>query len=266
MKLNECLTIMEIKGAEFIDHDVFTLKKQYHKLALKSHPDKGGLEVDFQKLNEAYTYLNEVKLASVEESSIHASDAFRYVELLMFLLHNEHLRSFVYGKCMSIVQNLLNDLKMKYYQSFINKPEESKNQLIIELNPTLNDMIVNNVYKYNYEDTYFLVPLWHGEVHFEYNEKAIVFLCHPTIPDNVYIDKYNVVHIVYKSSFQDVVKLKNICIPFGHDELTIPVEKLRIIDYQTYKFYKRGLSEIKSYDSYDISSKMDVLVHVYLNQ
>lgn len=265
MKLNECLDIMGINSVEFIDLDVFTLKRQYHKLALKVHPDKGGSEVDFQKLNEAYTYLNEVKLASVEEGSIHASDAFRYVELLMFLLHNEHLRSFVYGKCMSIAQNLLNELKMKYYQSFVNKPEESENQLIIELKPSLNDMIVNNVYKYNYEDTYFLIPLWHGEVHFEYNGKAIIFLCHPIIPDNLYIDKYNVVHIVYKGSFQDVVKMKSLCIPFGDDILTIPVEKLRITDYQTHKFYKRGLSEINSYDSYDVSSKMDVLVHVYLN-
>jgi hypothetical protein len=265
MKLNECLDIMEINSVEFIDHDVFTLKKQYHNLALKAHPDKGGSEVDFQKLNEAYTYLNEVKLATVEENSIRASDAFRYVELLMFLLNNEHLRSFVYGKCMSIVQKLLNDLKMKYYQSFKNKPEESKNQLIIELNPTLNDMIINNVYKYNYEDTYFLVPLWHGEVHFEYNGKAIIFLCHPIIPDNLYIDKYNVVHIVYKDSFQDVVKMKSVCIPFGDDILRIPVEKLRITDYQTHKFFKRGLSEINGYDTYDVSSKMDVLVHIYLN-
>lgn len=265
MKLHESLAIMKITDTEFVNHDVFTLKKQYHKIALKVHPDKGGTEIEFQRLNEAYTCLNEIKLTYVKESTIKDGDAFKYVELLMFLLHNEHLRSFVYGKCMTIVQNLLQELKMKCYQSFVNKQVESTDEIIVELKPTLHDMVVNNVYKYNYEDTYFLVPLWHGEVHFGHKGKSVVFLCNPIIPDNLYIDKYNIVHIICKCKFTEIIKQTVLHVSFGNDEFEIPVEKLRITDYQTYKFYKKGLSEINIHDSYDVSNKMDIVVHIYLS-
>ena len=37
--------------------DEIILKKQYHKLSLKHHPDKGGDKNEFIKINEAYNKL-----------------------------------------------------------------------------------------------------------------------------------------------------------------------------------------------------------------
>jgi len=36
------------------------IKKAYHKMALKSHPDKGGSDEAFRKVNEAYEQLSAI--------------------------------------------------------------------------------------------------------------------------------------------------------------------------------------------------------------
>ena len=264
MKLQEALEVMHINNDEFVQYDVFSLKKQYHKIALQVHPDKGGSDEEFQKLNIAYTNLNEIKLSSVNEKNIKEGDAFRYIEFLMFLLNNENLKSYVYGKCMLIVQNLLSELKTRYYHNFV-KESNNKDTYHFNLHPSLEDIIENNIYKYNYKDTYFLIPLWHGEIHFEYENKLLVFICNPVIPNNYYIDKYNNTHIIVNYLFEDICNMENISINFGKNTLLVPVNELRIIKYQTYKFFKKGLSEINVTDMYNVSNKMDIYLHIYLN-
>lgn len=45
--------ILELSG----EYDLKTLKKQYHILGKKHHPDNGGTKEKFEELTEAYTYL-----------------------------------------------------------------------------------------------------------------------------------------------------------------------------------------------------------------
>lgn len=65
---NKRYNIFEEEAKEEIDDDWKTLKlqppkslneikKQYHKLSLKCHPDKGGTNEDFIKLNNSYNNL-----------------------------------------------------------------------------------------------------------------------------------------------------------------------------------------------------------------
>lgn len=50
------------------------LKRAYHKLALKAHPDKGGSPEKFQELGHAYQVLsNERKSAVLRECASSAS-------------------------------------------------------------------------------------------------------------------------------------------------------------------------------------------------
>jgi len=57
MEINytEALNIFELSSLEGLNEN--QLKKQYHKLAPKYHPDRGGNVEDFIKLREAYTLL-----------------------------------------------------------------------------------------------------------------------------------------------------------------------------------------------------------------
>ena len=57
MNMNEALHIMKLNQDDLILLDSVKLKK-YHQCALLYHPDKGGSNEEFKKLQEAYDYLN----------------------------------------------------------------------------------------------------------------------------------------------------------------------------------------------------------------
>ena len=48
-----------------------TIKTQYYKMALKLHPDKGGDEEEFKKINAAYTLLTKPSISSRSSISSH---------------------------------------------------------------------------------------------------------------------------------------------------------------------------------------------------
>lgn len=53
MTINEAHLILGIKSPANADE----IKKAYRKMAMKHHPDKGGNEEEFKRLNTAYTLL-----------------------------------------------------------------------------------------------------------------------------------------------------------------------------------------------------------------
>jgi hypothetical protein len=258
MKLDECLDIMNITDKEFMDYDLFHLKKQYHKLAKIHHPDKGGDNIKFQQLHEAYNDLNEILIPKINHSNINMVNAQKYIDLFSELLTNKHMNDVLYRKCVCTINNIVKNFKMFCVDKLLSKNEE----IIIEIKPTLNDMFINNICKYDYKDTFFLIPLWHNEIYFEYNSRDIIFICNPILPDNYLIDKYNSLHIIEKFKMADIYTLENIKIEVDQSILEIPVKSLKIVKYQTYTFHKRGLSDINIHDIYNISTKMDIVVHI----
>ena len=52
----DCLKILGLENNPNASND--EIKKSYHKMALKCHPDKGGNEEEFKKICEAYKYLS----------------------------------------------------------------------------------------------------------------------------------------------------------------------------------------------------------------
>ena len=61
MNIQIALDLLDIKDIQLTNLTVEYVKRKYHKMALKWHPDKRGNTADatkkFQKINEAYTYL-----------------------------------------------------------------------------------------------------------------------------------------------------------------------------------------------------------------
>jgi hypothetical protein len=259
MKLDACLYIMEITEEEFNCIDIFALKRKYKTLALKCHPDKGGNSEKFQKLNESYGILTQTKLSTIDDSKIEHNDLKKYIELFMYLLHDKDLRSYLYGKCLIIINNL----KKHIHERFTKNLSNNKNE-IIELNPSLNDVLINNLYKYNYDQTFFLIPLWHNEVHFEYEGKVIIFECNPNLPKNYYIDDDNTLHVVLEYDINSMIYEDYINIMVNNTEFKIPVKNLLIRKYQTYTVKEAGLSRINITDIYDTNIKKDIIFHINL--
>jgi hypothetical protein len=260
MKLNDSLDILQITEEDLLNYDVFVLKKQYHKRALDLHPDKGGNNNDFQNLHEAYSNLNELLLLRIKSTPLDTLDASKYIEYFKFLMNNDDLKSYVYGKLIIIIKDLINEFKRQYLSSLM---KTNKSKTVVELTPSIEDLKLNNIYKYNYLDTYFLIPLWHGDVYFEYDNTEIIFICNPTLPNGYYIDEYNCMHIMKQYNLHDISQEKELIINEFYD-LRIPVEELKIKHKQTYKFVGGGLTAINVQNIYDISKRMDVIVHIDL--
>lgn len=257
MNVDECLCVMKITENEFNTMDIFTLKKKYKILALSCHPDKGGKVTDFQKLSESYGTLTRIKLTKIDDSNINDNNVQKYIDLFMYLLHNKELRSYIYGKCVFIINDLINNIREK-----IIKTRNDANKNIIELNPSFNDIFINNLYKYNYENTFFLIPLWHSEVHFEYKDKNMIFICNPTIPSNCYIDENNILHVILEYEIEKILHEEYINITLNNIEYKIPVENLLIRKYQTYILKNIGLTSINTSDIYDTKERMDIIFHI----
>ena len=149
--------------------------------------------------------------------------------------------------------------------------------MVYVLNPSIDDLLNNNVYKLYLEEELYLVPLWHSEMYFdvkkretEPNEshdiKEIIVLCYPELPENITIDEDNNLYIEVNLNVSDIPPFlsssKNMKVFLGKKELDIPLYNLYIRDTQLYRIKSQGLTKIKENDIYDISEKCDIIVKI----
>jgi hypothetical protein len=144
------------------------------------------------------------------------------------------------------------------------------NVLCYNLNPKINDLFENNVYKLCLNEDIYIVPLWHNELHFSTkdNEELIV-LCNPILPDNMSIDENNNIIIDFDISFSNVIHMlqndSNFNIQLDTNrKITIDLSHLFIKKKQQYTLFGAGFSTIKD-DIYDVEDKSDIIVNVTMN-
>jgi hypothetical protein len=153
-----------------------------------------------------------------------------------------------YQKFLHISDDNLNSIKNIILHKF-------QNIQIYILNPSLNDLFNNNIYKLQIDNQTYFVPLWHNELYFDkinndsnLNERkqTIIVKCHPKLPDNVFIDENNDIHIDLHFSFNFSLLLQDfISFKLGNNHFDIPINQLKIKTFQTYLFKNKGISQIQ---------------------
>lgn len=281
------------------------LKKKYHKLALQNHPDKNENTPEsnekFKQINEAYEFLQkEINYLSPDDfikSNDNQSPSQVYIDILQLFMKNilesnysdivlNIVKDIVIG-CKQISLKLFDDLdkdtSINIYTFLSNNrsilhlsPEllerirdlvlqKYDNVLVYKLNPSINDLINNNVYKLYVENQLFLVPLWYNELYFDCSGCEIMVICDPELNQDITIDDDNNIHINKSIVFDDLKKIiyenKNIIIEIGNKEVYIPVSELYMMREQYYRIKNQGLSKIKN-DIYNVSDKADIIVKI----
>jgi hypothetical protein len=275
------------------------LKKRYHKLALLNHPDKRGNTAEanekFQQINEAYSYLSR-EVSNLTEEDIQ-EDSNTGSEYMTFL--NLFLDGLLKGKYNDLLSTMIKDIVNGYKKitvklfegldkertlvvyNFLFKyknilyigddildkvreviAEKYKDVQIYVLNPTVDDMFSNNVYKLEIGGVIYFVPLWHSELYFDgkTGDDNIIVKCNPELPENVYIDENNNIHIVLRVPFTfSLVDQKSIVYYLGERRFDIPLVDLRIRRTQTYTFKNEGISKIIENDIYNVEDKSDII-------
>ena len=166
-----------------------------------------------------------------------------------------HISQELLDNLIEIVQKKYEDV-MEYYK----------------LNPSIDDLLENNVYKLYVNDQLFLVPLWHNELYFESSElnnfKEIIVSCEPELSKNIKIDENNNLVVKIEFNLNDLPNLimneGNIFFNIGKKEFYVPVNKLYMTKNQYYKIKNEGLSKINENDIYDVTNKSDIIVNIDL--
>ena len=301
-KFLDAFEILEIDLSKVQYNEITSeyLKKQYRKLALKNHPDKNGNSIEsnekFKQINEAYTYLK--RETGSEEEDIPNYNSSLYVDIL-----KEFMKTMFQGTYNEVLSKIVNDilvtgkkLSVKLFDgldkdtavhiySFLSNHRTTlhltgeileiireivikkyDNVQIYKLNPSIHDLLNNNVYKLYVFEELFLVPLWHHESYFDSSGGEIIVFCEPDLPSDITIDDDNNICIETTIHLDnDLIKdYTPISITIDTKTFEIPLSHLYIRREQMYRIKNEGLTKQKK-DIYDISEKTDILVTIHLS-
>ena len=94
--------------------------------------------------------------------------------------------------------------------------EKTRDDIVIRLNPSLLDMLLDRVYILTECGQTYYIPLWHSELHFKQPDAnpnpspnpngEIIVLCEPELPDHVTIDEHNNIYISLDVNIYDLFR------------------------------------------------------------
>ena len=249
--------LLEIDENNF---NIKSLKKQYYKMCLKYHPDKGGDPEKFKLIQEAYEILsdenkriiyNNYKRFSFLKDYNFTDEEFQEINKYYdLLLKNENVKlaTTLYKTLPEQVKQRLN--KMKDYIFNYNKNKENCKEIIksakyiditkleedfiIELNVKLNEAY-NNVLKkiiiVSKYGIYYLFLRDYNEIIYLYNKYSFIIKL-KTLQDNTFTRSDNDLIMIYKPKLHELFKntIIDIILPNKH-KLLIDIYDLKCKDY-----------------------------------
>jgi len=273
------------------------IKQQYKIYALKYHPDKNkspNSTEKFQEIHTAYEYLcNNVDSDDDSDTSdkSYSNILFKFLESIIPIDKDSQIMYLIIEKISKVCENksvdflekldkevlikILNLIKMnkeilhinnnyiELIESVINK--KSQNDEVIILNPTLEDLFDNNLYKLTVENQTYIVPLWHHELIYENNNRDIYVKCNPILPDNIEIDDINDIHIYKQYSIKELWCKDTFEVDIYVKKIQLEVDKLKLMRHQTIILLKSGISRVNLKNIYDVSMVSTIYIHVTLD-
>jgi|688.fasta_scaffold111049_2 curved DNA-binding protein CbpA len=300
------LSEINLSESNYTNISLEYLKKQYKKLALKHHPDKNGNTTEsnekFQKINEAYNYLktnfydDDVDDLQSDKEDLNSS---LYYDILKGFMKTvfEGKYTDILSKIVSDIMNagkkisvkLFDDLDkdtafniyafLSNYRSTLHLNQDILDNIreivvkkydnveVYKLNPNINDLLNNNLYKLYVNNELYLVPLWHNESYFDSSGCEIIVICDPELPEGLEIDDDNNIFITKEIYGCDLINMilldESVRINIGEKVFEIPISKLYMKKEQYYRIKNEGLSKNKK-DIYDVSDKSDIIVKIVI--
>ena len=279
------------------------IKTQYRLCALKYHPDKckdSNAGEKFREIKEAYDYLTHC--AMYEEEAETASQD--YKTMIGAFLANTFFRksgdspecelgrlivSKILGLCenraLEYVRNIdrttlakIYEILQTYREAFhlsrelvdrigeilSEKPRANSEESVL-LNPFLEDLQEDQLYKITRSGKTFIVPLWHHELVYDLSGADFIVRCCPVLPENMELDEYNNVYIYVSYALSEIWNRTRVEVPFGKKTLSLfPAQLHFTSEPQSIRFSREGVSRINPGNAVDNSMRSDVILVVRL--
>jgi len=299
MTVKESMEILEIKlPLEHLTYKI--IRKAYLKSSLKYHPDKStGNKEKFKEIVEAYEYLCEV-VCENEETETENNFDILLEELITkyYPPNNDWTKIFI----KTTIKNILNKCEKLPYAifekleknraievfAFLEKindsgiitetamenikkmlKEKMMNDNIILLNPSLEDLLNDKIYKLDISTNEYFIPLWHNELYFDYFENNIkcdlIVKIVPDIQNNVFIDHNN--NIFYKKNvnIKDLYENEFIEINICNKKFKLSSSDFKITKKtQFFKYENEGILKINEGDYFDNTKRSTIILELNL--
>ncbi len=294
MNLEKAIKIIGI--TEYEINDIVLIKKKYKMLALKYHPDKNPDHKNyFLEIKDAFDFLYELNNLGEMESKEMEYDNEKFNEykilLLDFLtnyaspLFAKVLLPFLTTGDTSLLGKIERDdiLEMyeflKKYRNIMHISDEIfeslrnfiklivKDDVVVYLNPSLQDLLDANCYKYWEGEHYYIIPMWHHEVHFDLKDSTgkLIVICEPDLPSNIVMDEFNNIFIDHSVLLEHrLLEEDRIEIKLGNKNLFVDRDEIRLTKEQMIKVKERGIPLANNANIYDVSSSGLIYVKLIL--
>ncbi len=286
MNIEKAIEIMKIEKNDLKTIDSLKLKKIYHTRALKLHPDKGGSDDDFKELQEAYDFLNIIiDLNDYKSSDNNYENYFNMYKMDENLFDKLKYYIFKYVNKVSLsyidecdpkqinnLEKILDFYKGKIPFGVYNKIAEiinnnKKSDKSFTLNPSINDLFENKIYRFNYNSEIFNVPLWHSELYYDTNTKEEICInCIPQLHPFVDIDSENNIHVFIFEKLSTIFKQQYFDVKLS-DKINFRIfsNEINLLPSQQIILKNKGISKITGTNIYDTKYKSNIIINLNIS-
>jgi hypothetical protein len=289
-----------VLGFEESDHPSLDLiKKNYRIRILKYHPDKNPSPEaadQFRETKAAYDFLNasgfdngsttvpsyesvlKSFLSSVFSSDTTGSPGFsNNLGLLVMMRLLRFCGTALIAYLRKIDRTLLQKIYdiLHLYQDAFHLPPSFLSSIkdilaehdeeCIVLHPSLEDLLLENIYKLKHGNETFLVPLWHQDMVYDSLGKDLHVNCFPILPDHMELDEWNNLYVHVDYTVGEIWGCPMVEVEVGSRIYNFDPSLLRLTCApQEIKCDDRGISAINVDDPFDVSKKQHVFLIVHL--
>ena len=148
------------------------------------------------------------------------------------------------------------------------QPLNNPNITRIYLNPLLEDLLADNLYRLNWGGEQLIVPMWHHETSYDVSgsgcDMTLDVCCAPVLPPNMELEEDNTLVITAEYCAGTIIGSSEVVVEVANKRLKIDVGELRLVREQWVVFEGQGVAAMNVEDVYDVSVRRPIKVRVLL--